>query len=158
MIVRYWEPLQEASAIRHQLDRVFDELSQVATPQPTAGTPAIALVDQGDELVLTVQMPGVDADKIDVQASRETVVISGDRVQPTRDDGHKMLLDEFRYGSFRRTVNLPVAIQNERVTAEFDQGLLTLTLPKVAATRHSVVKVNVGQMRSETGSKAAETL
>ncbi|MEM6427533.1 MAG: Hsp20/alpha crystallin family protein [Cyanobacteria bacterium P01_H01_bin.119] len=144
MIVRYWEPLQEMNTLRRQIDRVFDDLSQPVRAV-TAFTPALKLVDQGDEFVLTVYLPGIDAAGVDVQATREAVTLSGDRVQTETAEGETVLINEVRYGSFKRTVTLPVAIQNDKVSAAVDNGVLTLTLPKVEAARNTVVKINLAQ-------------
>ena len=143
MIVRYWHPFQEVDTLRRQLDSVFNEVSNVIETAPTAWTPAIRLVENGDRYVLTVQLAGINPDVIDIQATRESIVISGERSQSEVVEGDRVLHDDIRYGAFRRVVNLPEAIQNDAVAANFEHGFLTLTLPKVEEVRHKVVKISL---------------
>jgi len=143
MIVRrYWQPFQEFNTVKQQLDQLFDEFSNAETA-PTTWTPAVSLVESKDALTLHVQLPGVNADNIDVQASREVIAISGDRTAPELGESEKLRRNEFRYGSFRRVVSLPVAIDPQDVTADYEAGILVLTLPKAEDERNKVVKVSV---------------
>ncbi|MEO1094032.1 MAG: Hsp20/alpha crystallin family protein [Cyanobacteria bacterium J06638_28] len=146
MMVRYWSPFQEMETLRRQLDQVFDEVTNVADSAPTRWVPAMRLIEAGDTYVLTVQLPGVNAEDVDVQVTRETVEIKGDRKATENAEGTRTLYDNIRYGTFHRVVNLPEAVQNDSVTADFHQGLLTLTLPKVEEARNQVVKINLGQV------------
>lgn len=147
MIVRrYWQPFpsfdREFNTVKQQLDQLFDDFSGVEAA-PTTWTPAVSLVESEEALTLHVQLPGVDADNIDVQASREVVAISGDRKAPELSENEKLRRNEFRYGSFRRVVSLPVAIDPKDVSANYEAGLLVLTLPKAEDERNKVVKVSV---------------
>lgn len=141
MIVRYWQPFQEIETIRQQLDNIFEDL----TPTTTDWMPAIDLVDAGDDYVLEVVLPGLKGDDINIEASRKSIVISGERTAPEVDDDKQVLRRERRYGSFRRVVNLPVAIDHEQVSADYTNGILTVHVPKAAEVRNQVVKVNVAE-------------
>ena len=145
MIVRYWHPFQEVETLRRQLDQVFNEVSNTVENAPTTWTPAVRLVETEANYVLTVQLAGIEPDAIDVQVTREAVSITGNRTQPEIAEGSRVLYDGIRYGAFRRVVNLPEAVQNDAVEANFNNGLLTLTLPKVEEVRNKVVKINLGQ-------------
>ena len=145
MIVRYWHPFQEVETLRRQLDSVFNEVSNVIETAPSAWTPAVRLAENDDHYVLTVQLSGINPDAIDIEATRENVVISGERRQAEVSEGDRVLHDDIHYGHFRRVVNLPEAIQNDAVEADFEHGFLTLTLPKVEEVRNKVVKINLGQ-------------
>ncbi|MGD1941567.1 MAG: Hsp20/alpha crystallin family protein [Leptolyngbyaceae cyanobacterium] len=145
MIVRYWHPFQEVETLRRQLDSVFNEVSNVIETAPSAWTPAVRLVENDDRYVLTVQLSGIAPDAINIEATRENVVVSGERRQAEVAEGDRVLHDDIHYGHFLRVVNLPEAIQNDAVEANFDNGFLTLTLPKVEEVRNKVVKINLGQ-------------
>lgn len=138
MIVRYWQPFQEIETIRQQLDTIFDDL----TPT-TDWIPTVDLIDAGDEYVLEVALPGLQADDITIEASRKSITISGERTAADVDDNQQVLRREQRYGSFRRVVNLPVTIDHEQVRADHANGILTIHVPKAAEVRNQVVKVNV---------------
>lgn len=145
-----WQPWQEMEVMRRQLDRLFDDLAPLSQDRfPVARErkvwgPAIELKQTESDVVLRAELPGVDAKDLEVQVSREAVSISGEYRSETQSEDNKVFRSEFRYGNFHRVVPLPVAVQNDKVNAEFKDGILTLTLPKVTADRPQVVKVNLG--------------
>ncbi|MGD1909218.1 MAG: Hsp20/alpha crystallin family protein [Leptolyngbyaceae cyanobacterium] len=147
MIVRYWQPFEEIDTLRRQFDRAFGDL--VTGNDAVTWTPAIRLVESANHYTLTAQLAGVNPDAIDIHVTRESVAISGDRPAVEVAEAETLLYDNHRYGTFRRVVNLSEAVQNEAVTAEYTNGLLVLTLPKVEEVRNKVVKINLGQLQSD---------
>ncbi|WP_017297908.1 Hsp20/alpha crystallin family protein [Nodosilinea nodulosa] len=144
IIRRYLDPITEINAIRRQINDVFGDLTTEALSKAD-WAPAVRLVDRGNEFVLTTHLAGVNAADLDVQVSADGVSISGTRNQPeVAADDTKVLYDDTRYGSFQRLVNLPDAVQNDQVVANFADGVLTLTLPKVVEARNKVVKIDLG--------------
>lgn len=141
MIVRYWQPFQEIETIKQQLDNIFEDFTPEAA---TDWAPAVDLIDAGDNYVLEVVLPGLKADDINIEASRKSITVSGERAAVDYGDDKTVLRRERRYGSFRRVVNLPVAVDHEQVSADYTNGILTLNVPKAAEVRSQVVKVNVG--------------
>lgn len=142
MMIRYWNPIEEADAIRHQLDRLFEGMLDADT-STVNWSPAIEVWDQGNALVLKAFLPGVKADDLDIQVTRKSVSLSGQRHAEELSEGTKRLYSDIRYGQFQRATKLPVEVQNTKVDASFEEGLLTLTLPKVETEQHKVVKVNL---------------
>lgn len=143
MMIRYWQPFREIESLRRQIDHAFDELTNSANDPQSAWTPAIELIDGGDNFLLRAQLPGMSGKDLDVQVTREAVAISGE-YRSQQDQAQGYLHSEFRYGKFQRVIPLPVAIQNDQVQADFKDGILTLTLPKVTEARNRVVKINLG--------------
>jgi HSP20 family protein len=168
MIVRYWHPLREVDILRRQMDQAFDELTRSTFGQVPAWSPAIELRDQGETFYLRVQLPGVEAKDIDVQVNRETVSIVAERYNAAKSDsaksdsaksdgaksdgaksdGAKSDQDgcdrsEFRYGTYKRNVTLSTEVQPDQVVAEYKDGILNLTLPKVAPAKNQFVKVRL---------------
>jgi HSP20 family protein len=145
-----WQPWQEVETLSRQLDRLFADLtpvsrtaSPIASPVSSTWTPAIELKATDTDFVLRAELPGIDAKDLDIQVTREGVSIAGEYRSETKKEDGKFFRSEFRYGSFRRVVPLPVAIQNDQVKADFTDGILTLTLPKVVSDRPKVFKVNL---------------
>jgi len=149
-----WQPWQEVDVLRRQFDDLFEELAPISRMANRSNganwTPAIELKSTGDAIVLRAELPGINAENLDVQVSREAVSISGESKSETKteDKEHHIHRSEFRYGSFHRVVPLPVAVQNDRVQADFKDGILTLTLPRVEAEKPKVVKVNLAGSNS----------
>lgn len=144
MMINYWNPIEEIDTVRRQLDHVFDSVidTEKSSKYPN-WAPAMELWDTGDALILKAFLPGVKAENLDIQATRESISISGVRHPDEMKEETKRLFSDISYGHFRRASKLPVAIQNTKVEASFDQGILTLKLPKVEREQNKVVKVNL---------------
>jgi HSP20 family protein len=147
MLVRYWQPLREMDTVRRQFDQLFDELTQ-PTEAPN-WRPAVELTEVENSFVLRAQIPGLEAKDLDVEVTQEAVLITGERRQAQKTEGKGFFKSEFQYGKFRRVVSLPAAVQNDKVQADYKDGILTLTLPKVEELRHKAVKISLtGQAAS----------
>ncbi|PSB29201.1 Hsp20/alpha crystallin family protein [Chlorogloea sp. CCALA 695] len=145
-----WQPFSEMESLRRQMDQMFDEIAGVNRQSSTAWIPAIEIQDREDSLVLRAEIPGVEAKDLDIQVAREAVAISGEHRYENKAQEQGFFRTELRYGSFGRTIPLPVAVENNQVQAEFKDGILKLTLPKAQEARHKVVKVNLGEEKQET--------
>jgi len=156
MLMRYWQPFTEIETLREQLDKVFDQRTATRNNSEAAWMPALELVDAGDNFVLKAQLPGIDPKDIDVQVTREAISISGERRYENTDEKSGYVRSEFRYGKFHRVLTLPVHIQNDSVQAEYKDGILMLTLPKVTEARNKVVKINLAQIAEASTTPALE--
>lgn len=137
-----WQPFQEMSALRRQMDDMFDELMGNEN-QLVNWKPAVEMQDTDENLILRAELPGIDTKDIDIQVMREAVVISGENRHEHKTEGKGFIRSEFRYGKFQRMIPLPVPIKNDEAQAKFEHGVLTLTLPKAAEARRTVVKLNL---------------
>ena len=144
MMVRYWNPAN--TSLNKQIDRMFDDFMGLHDAKNmTTWTPAVELIEKDDAFLLTCYLPGVSADETDVQVTQESVSITGLRKQNDLAEGERSLYSDVAYGQFRRFVQLPARIQNTKVDAEFSNGILSLTLPKVEEEKNKVVKLSLGQ-------------
>lgn len=144
MIVRYWQPLTKIETMRRQFDRVLNDRTTTDSA-PTAWAPVIELKDVNHAFTLRVQVPGIAAEDLDIQVSRNAVAIAGEYRQDSEQSDNSSVRSEFRYGKFHRLVRLPAVVQNDHVQAEYKDGILNLTLPKVVEARNQVVKISLGK-------------
>lgn len=142
-----WQPFQEIQTLHRQIDRIFDEMADLRREPEFTWKPAIEIKDTQDNVILRLELPGVSGKDLDIQVTREAVAIAGHRYDNKAEDS--LFGTEFRYGKFHRVIPLPVAVENDQVKAEFKDGILTLTLPKVAQ-RRQVVKVNLADPNTAT--------
>ena len=156
MLMRYWQPFTEIETIRQQLDKAFDQRAATRDNSEATWMPALELVDAGDNFVLKAQLPGIDPKDIDVQVTPEAISISGERRYENTDEKPGYVRSEFRYGKFHRMLPLPAPIQNDSVQAEYKDGILMLTLPKVTEARNKVVKINLAEIAGTTANPALE--
>ena len=80
---------------------------------------------------------------LDIQVMADRVSISGERKSESKSEEDGTTRSEFRYGKFSRVIPLPVKINNTKVTAEYKDGILNLTLPKVEEEKNKVVKIHL---------------
>ena len=156
MLMRYWQPFTEIETIREQLDKAFDQRPATRDNSEATWMPALELVDAGNNFVLKAQLPGIDPKDIDVQVTREAISISGERRYENTEEKPGYVRSEFRYGKFHRVLSLPAPIQNDSVQAEYKDGILTLTLPKVTEARNKVVKINLAEIAGASATPALE--
>ena len=138
------EPFREIDTIQRQMNRLFDEIlpKEVLYDRP-AFIPAAELAETPEAFQLKLEVPGLNAEDIDIQVTAESVSISGERRSEDKSEENGIGRSEFRYGKFQRVIPLPNRVQNNKVEAEYVDGILHLTLPKVEEEQHKVVKVKV---------------
>ncbi|QLE43768.1 Hsp20/alpha crystallin family protein [Nostoc sp. C052] len=154
-----WEPFREMEILRRQMDQLFSDLtvaergnSEISPSSRTAWVPAVELHDNGSELLLRVEIPGVEAKDLDVQVTQDAVSIVGEHHYEKQSQSNAKVHSEFRYGKFTRVIPLPTKVQNQQVKADLKDGILILTLPKLEQEQSKVFKVNLGQSQSATAS------
>ncbi|AUC59671.1 heat shock protein Hsp20 [Cyanobacterium sp. HL-69] len=141
-LVRFY-PLSDVNILHRQMNRLFDELSNNWEQVPTIGNIPLELFDNGDNLTLKAVIPGINKDDIDISATRQSIKIMGEFNQKAEEKENNYYISEFNYGKFERTITLPIAIKNNEVTADYNDGILTLNLPKVEEVKNKVVKVSL---------------
>ena len=140
-----WNPRQEFNALSNQLNRLFDETLAPTNWEGLTRFPAAELTEADDAIHLKLEVPGLEAKDIDIQVTQNAVSISGERNSETKTEEKGYTRSEFQYGKFQRVIPLPTHIQNTKVTAEYKDGILNLTLPKKEEAKNTVVKVNLEQ-------------
>lgn len=158
MVLIRWQPFQEIETLRRQFDQLFSELAGDRHETDMAWMPAIEFQDSEKQLIIRAQIPGVSPNDIDIQATKDAVFISGEHRYENKAEEQGYVRSEFRYGKFQRVIPLPVHIQNDRVKADFNHGVLTLTLPKAQAAQRQVVKINLGDNQSIAGGDSSKTI
>lgn len=144
-IIRY-SPFQEIETLQRQMNRLFDDLfvPTSSTNDKSCFVPAAELSETDEALYLKLEIPGMEPQDLDIQVTKDSVSISGERKEESKTENNGVTRSEFRYGKFERVIPLSKKIQNTDVTAEYKEGILTLTLPKAEEEQNRVVKVNVG--------------
>ena len=146
MALIHFNSWSDIDTIQNQLNRILDDVSMPISwknSDENASVPATELYETDDAILLHIEVPGIQAENLDIEVTEDTVSIKGVRPSPSKDDGQKPIYSEFRYGTFSRDIALPSRVANTDVTAEYKSGILQLTLPKADAEKNRVVKVNI---------------
>lgn len=140
-----WEPMRDFNDLQKELNRVFDLFSDAPLTRPANGTstfiPAAEIEETPEGFNLRLEVPGIDPDALNIEATAESVAIRGERKRETKVEEKGKVRSEFRYGQFQRVISLPARIQNNAVVADYKDGVLLLTLPKAEEEKNKVVKV-----------------
>jgi HSP20 family protein len=127
------------------LNRALDEaFSTGLTGQARAWVPAVDLVEKKDAYVLYAELPGVDASKVSVNFEQSLLTIRGAKPSPIGAAGEgeqRIYAAERVTGAFERSVRLPQFVDAERISAEFTNGVLTVTVPKAAAAQPRKIEI-----------------
>ncbi|RMF45746.1 MAG: Hsp20/alpha crystallin family protein [Anaerolineae bacterium] len=148
-----WDPFREMQALRETVDRLFESsLSNWAAEPRTMGwTLALDVAESENEYVVTASVPGIKPEDLDITFTDNTLTIKGElKVDEEREDV-RYHLRERRYGQFTRSIALPTTIDAEHIEAEYENGVLTLHLPKAEEARPK--RINV---RTTSGQKVIE--
>lgn len=142
MALTRWDPFTTLA----RLDEDFDQLvrrawatpGRTTTPRGSSTTgyvPAIDMRTDGSDVLITLELPGVDVAKdVDIEVAEGRLTISGQRQDRTEEHGEdgRVLVRELRYGSFRREFALPESVAAEDVDAAYDQGMLLVRVRNVS--------------------------
>lgn len=140
------DPFREIDSLQRQMNRLFDRLVTTDGGERTgfAFIPAAEIQETDEGFELKLEVPGLEASDINIEATSESISISGERKSETKTQENGATRTEFRYGRFQRIIPLPSQIQNDKVQAEYKNGILHLTLPKAESERQKAVKVHLG--------------
>ncbi|MEA2512278.1 MAG: hypothetical protein QOJ59_1765 [Thermomicrobiales bacterium] len=133
-----WDPWGDIISLREAMSNLLEESfvrPRSANPSPPGSLGlAVDLLETPEAFVLTASVPGVRPEDVAISVLGDTLTISGQRGESRRDahepEGSRWLIRERHFGTFDRSVKLPSATKAEDATADFEDGVLTITLPK----------------------------
>jgi HSP20 family protein len=153
-----WNPFSEMQQMQDRMNRLFRnsfKRSDIFAGLPGAGfaTPAsfyepdLDIQDRGDDYLLTLDLPGLDKDKINIEVTDHEILVSGERNYESeeQDNGQGFYRMERRFGSFSRRLPIPENGTQDGVNAKYDKGVLEITIPKKQPEppRAATKKVNI---------------
>ena len=155
MSVSRWDPFQDLLAIQDEMNQVFGRARQ---GQGQGGgrmwAPALDISERKDAYVVTVEVPGVNPDDLDITLEDGLLTIQGERQftqESTEQQFHRV---ERRYGSFRRSITLPSQVQADAIEASFENGVLEVVVPKAEEAKPKKISVKAGGSRQEVQGKS----
>jgi len=138
-------PFLEVARIQSEINHLFENLMDLEGSGGEGDTwvPNVDIVETDEELVVLVEVPGVDADGLRVTAARGHLNVEGNRLAPETAESSRAIVSERAYGRFRRSVHLEVPVNTRQARADLADGLLRLRFPKVPNRRGEVVAIEV---------------
>lgn len=147
---REWE--SPFTSLQREMNRLFDNFLGGPTLSPWAPFergPAGAFIPRVDvsetdrEIKVSAELPGLDENDIDVSLTRDTLTIKGEKKEEKEEKGTDYYRMERSYGSFSRSIPLPVEVDTDKVEATFKKGVLHVTLPKTESAIEKTKKIPV---------------
>jgi HSP20 family protein len=140
-LIRF-EPMREMITLREAMDRLFND---AFTPSDGASdgwqAPAVDLYQTDNEVVVKAALPGLKADDVQISITGDILSLKGEFKQENETKEKAYHLREQRYGAFERTFALPTAVVSDKAKAEFENGILNITLPKAEEVKPKMITV-----------------
>ncbi|NDJ60737.1 MAG: Hsp20/alpha crystallin family protein [Chloroflexi bacterium] len=131
-----WNPIREMAAMQSAIDRAFDETWRNLRTDADSYTLPLDVYETEAGYTVTAALPGATSENIEISLHDNVLTIAGTVPQSVafgEDEKVRTLAQERAYGSFSRNIRLPQPVDRDNIEATFDNGVLTLTLPKSAA-------------------------
>ena len=146
----HWKPAYEMNHLTRGMDRLFgDFMTRGLSENPAGGQvrasrlPAVDILEKADELVMTVDLPGLEASDVELTVDKDQLTIRGERTSETAAEGESFRRVERFSGTFERTFRISDQVNAAAIEARFKNGVMTVVLPKREETKPRVVEVNV---------------
>jgi HSP20 family protein len=127
MLMRY-SPFKEIEMMEKEINKMFNDLFR--SFDRSYEYPLMDIIDSKDDLVVYVEIPGVNKDDIKVKIHNDVLTISGERKEPELPEKANCLIREREFGKFMRSIRLPYPIEVSKVNAEYKDGILKIILPE----------------------------
>lgn len=145
MAVVRWEPSREMEAFQSDMNRLFDSFFR---PEQGRGVrhwaPATDLIQDGDDLVLKLDLPGMTEDAVAVEVEGSVLTVSGERSEERESEEGGHLRRERSFGKFTRSFTLPEGTDPDAIQGSFENGVLEIRIPKPVEEKPHRVKIGTG--------------
>jgi HSP20 family protein len=141
-----WEPFRGAATLQEQVNRLFGNVLEHSGEESnlTSWAPAVDIYETEHELVVKADLPEVNPKELDIRVENNLLTIRGERKFEKKVNEDNYLRVERAYGSFSRSFSLANTVDAEAIRADYQNGVLTLTIPKREEAKPKQIKVNVG--------------
>ena len=147
-----WDPFQEMLNLRRTVDRLFDNASpDHEWGQPTMWGLAVDVVENKDDFIVKASVPGINPDDLDISYADDTLTIKGEIKSDNEVKENQYHFRERRFGSFSRSISLPTKIKGDAIEASYQNGVVTLRLPKAEEVKPKRIAIKVGDQKMIEG-------
>ncbi|MGC1295466.1 MAG: Hsp20/alpha crystallin family protein [Alloacidobacterium sp.] len=160
-----WESLREFSAMQDRMNRMNRLIRESYSPEvpeealtTTTLAPPVDIYEDEHNIILKMEVPGIDEKDLDVRIQNNTLTVLGERKIEKEEKQENFRRVERQYGSFARSFTLPRSVDPGQVSARCDKGVLNINLAKKAEAKPTQIKVNVGgekTLEAKASGKAA---
>lgn len=141
-----WRPFRELTTLRDEMDRLWNRFfGDWPSLEPFRGewVPSLDVSETKDDLVVKVEVPGLEAKDIDISIINDVLTIKGEKKQEKEEKDEDFHRVERAYGTFSRSIRLPVDVDSNRIKATHKNGVLKIVLPKSEKAKSKEIKIKV---------------
>jgi HSP20 family protein len=153
MAIVRWEPFRDLVGLQDRMNRLFDEsfrgLGRGASEDDWAlggaWAPVVDIYEREGTIVLKAELPGIDPKDVDIRLENNVLTLRGERRiddEVKRESYHRV---ERAYGTFSRSFTLPSVVDQEKIKADYHDGVLTLSLPKREEAKPKQITISVAR-------------
>src|SRR6516162_397176 len=149
-VITRWDPFREFSSLQDRMNRLFrDSFGESREEALTTGSfaPPVDVYEDEHSVNLKIEVPGIEEKDIDVRVENNSLTVHGERKFEKEEKEENFRRVERQYGSFTRSFSLPNTVDAEKVNANYEKGVLKITLAKKAEAKPKQIKVNLGSER-----------
>lgn len=145
MALTVWSPFQELNRLQREVNRLFEASlpREEEAGEFSRWYPAVDVFEDAERFIVRAELPGMKSSDVNVSIENSTLTISGERKLESEEKKDNYLRIERRYGSFRRSFQLPNTVDAAKISAEMKDGMLTVTLPKRIEVQPKQIKIEV---------------
>ncbi|MBC7248881.1 MAG: Hsp20/alpha crystallin family protein [Anaerolineae bacterium] len=138
-----WQPFEDLVSLRDAMDRLFEEsfIRPRSWLMPFESGLAVDVYETDDNVVVEAALPGVKPEEVEVSLTGDVLTIKGETKAEKEEKEANYIRRERRYGAFCRSISLPGGLEGDKAEAEFEHGVLKLTIPKAESVKPKVIKV-----------------
>lgn len=158
--VARFDPFRDITTLRDEMNRLFNRATGDGVSSGSAWTPTVDIFDTDQAIVLRAELPGLTPEDIDIEIDDNVLSLKGERrFEETVQEGRYYRLER-AYGHFQRNVTLPQGVKADEISASFDNGVLSVRVPKADEIRPRKIAVDAGgapapAVEAAAGSSAA---
>ena len=139
-----WDPIRDVTAMQNELSRLMNGLFEGNGRSTQAWVPTLDTWESDDAIVYAFDLPGVEQDKISVEAEDGALTVTAERTRSEEVSQEHFRRVERRFGTFSRTVSLPQGVSEEAITASYKDGVLEVRVPKPEQLKPRKIEIGFG--------------
>ena len=148
-VLTRWDPYRELHTLQNRMSRLFEEQygggGQEALMNSGSFVPPVDIYEDEHNITLKLEVPGIDEKDLNINVENNVLTVSGERKFENEQKEENFHRIERRYGSFVRSFTLPNTVDTEKITADYNSGVLSIRLVKREEAKPKQIKVNIGQ-------------
>lgn len=142
MQITRWSPFMDPFNFDKEFEKFFKEMAPARTGQNSLQAPSMNMFQKGKDIKVEMSMPGIDLNNVTVEIDEQNVLtVKGSNKKKTEVEDKDYYRKEIREGSFYRSIQLPVNVDGDKAEAEYEDGMLMISVPMEAKKKSTAIKI-----------------